>query len=149
MSEDGLARLRSPRQARIETSAMERLALRMFTARGDASEENFADNRAAFMEFLPDAAVPTYEQVKRLSVASPALTRSAPTCARTPAWPTLGHSRSSSSVHSVGSRATIPGNWHMGDSHGRVSHREGKDGVAEIHRPNIEGQQRYGVWKRT
>ncbi|CDO72543.1 hypothetical protein BN946_scf184983.g26 [Trametes cinnabarina] len=66
MSQDSLARMREPRCAPVEVSSSERVGLRMFTALGDASEENYADNRAAFMEFLPDSAIPTYDQVKKL-----------------------------------------------------------------------------------
>ncbi|CDO72198.1 hypothetical protein BN946_scf184970.g50 [Trametes cinnabarina] len=66
MSPQSVARVRTPRTAPVEITPSERLGVRMFTARGDASEENYADNRAAFMEFEPEASIPTYEQVKGL-----------------------------------------------------------------------------------
>ncbi len=61
-----LARLRSPVPTVRELTPVERAAIRMYVARGDASEENYADNRAAFMELHPEDPLPSYDQVKRL-----------------------------------------------------------------------------------
>lgn len=35
-------------------------------ARGDASEDNYSDNRAAFLELAPDADIPSFHQVRKL-----------------------------------------------------------------------------------
>ncbi|KAH9855151.1 hypothetical protein C2E23DRAFT_883119 [Lenzites betulinus] len=66
LSEEAIARMLAPRRdPASNVIAHEWAGLHMFCARGDASEENYADNRAAFME-LTDEPIPTYEQVKRL-----------------------------------------------------------------------------------
>ncbi|TFK86310.1 hypothetical protein K466DRAFT_493042, partial [Polyporus arcularius HHB13444] len=61
-----LQRLRDPPRIPRAISAHERAGIRMYTARGDASEANFADHRAAFLELHPDDPLPSYEAVKRL-----------------------------------------------------------------------------------
>ncbi|KAH9846252.1 hypothetical protein C2E23DRAFT_702751, partial [Lenzites betulinus] len=62
-----IARLRSPSHEPHTITDLERAALRMFLARGDASEENYTDHRAAMSELHPeDTALPTYEQLKIL-----------------------------------------------------------------------------------
>ncbi|KAI9057969.1 hypothetical protein FKP32DRAFT_1660001 [Trametes sanguinea] len=67
MSSDAIHRLRNPPKGPRDITSHERAGLRMFLARGDASEGNYADNRAAVVELHPeDVAIPTYEQVKRL-----------------------------------------------------------------------------------
>ncbi|KAI0819712.1 hypothetical protein BC628DRAFT_1279559, partial [Trametes gibbosa] len=66
LSEEAVARMSAPRtQPAGDVTAAERVGLRMFCARGDASEENFSDNREAFIELAKEP-IPTYEQVKRL-----------------------------------------------------------------------------------
>ncbi|KAH9848551.1 hypothetical protein C2E23DRAFT_739310, partial [Lenzites betulinus] len=68
LSGEGVARLRAPPHRVASITDGERAALRMFLARGDASEANYTDNRAAMAELHPEdeQTVPTYEQVKRL-----------------------------------------------------------------------------------
>ncbi|KAI0714306.1 hypothetical protein C8T65DRAFT_573536, partial [Cerioporus squamosus] len=66
LDRETLARIRNPpRQPRL-ISAEERAGIRMYIARGDASEANYADNRAAFLELHPDDPLPSYETVKNL-----------------------------------------------------------------------------------
>lgn len=67
LSTETIARLRTPPHEPREVNSLERAALRMFLARGDASEENYADHRAAMVELHPDDKdLPTYEQLKGL-----------------------------------------------------------------------------------
>ncbi|KAI0629971.1 hypothetical protein C8Q77DRAFT_1160964 [Trametes polyzona] len=62
-----VARLRQPRHAVASMTAHERVGIRIFLARGDASEDNYRDTRAAVLELHPeDEAIPSYEGVKRL-----------------------------------------------------------------------------------
>ncbi|KAL1950134.1 hypothetical protein VTO73DRAFT_5257 [Trametes versicolor] len=66
LSEEAIARMGAPRTDPTgNVTPAERVGLRMFCARGDALEENFSDNREAFMELAKEP-IPTYEQVKRL-----------------------------------------------------------------------------------
>ncbi|KAI0350660.1 hypothetical protein OH77DRAFT_1360845, partial [Trametes cingulata] len=67
LSSETLQRMREPRREPTgSVTPHQRVALRMFTARSDASEANYADNRAAFLELHPEDDIPSYEQVKRL-----------------------------------------------------------------------------------
>ncbi|OJT12484.1 hypothetical protein TRAPUB_10961 [Trametes pubescens] len=68
LSGETIACLRAPPHHVATITDGERAALRMFLARGDASEDNYTDNRAAMTELHPEDehTVPTYEQVKRL-----------------------------------------------------------------------------------
>ncbi|KAL1941328.1 hypothetical protein VTO73DRAFT_7145 [Trametes versicolor] len=60
-------RLRAPSHEPRTVNRLERAALRMFLARGDASEENYADNREAIVELdHANKDIPTYEQLKTL-----------------------------------------------------------------------------------
>ncbi|RDX46888.1 hypothetical protein OH76DRAFT_1299246, partial [Lentinus brumalis] len=61
-----LHRLRNPPRTPRVIEPVERAGIRMYLARGDASEANYADNRAAFMELHPDEALPSYDTVKKL-----------------------------------------------------------------------------------
>lgn len=62
-----IARLRTPSHEPHAITELERAALRMFLARGDASEENYMDHREAMIKLhKEDAALPTYEQLKVL-----------------------------------------------------------------------------------
>lgn len=66
LSKEAVARMSMPcTQPTGDVTAAEHVGLRMFCARGDASEENFSDNRKAFIELAKEP-IPTYEQVKRL-----------------------------------------------------------------------------------
>ncbi|OJT14267.1 hypothetical protein TRAPUB_9182 [Trametes pubescens] len=69
LDSETLAHMTAPRQAVENISPHERAGLRMFIAHGDASEGNYTDNRAAFMElhsrYSADE-IPTYDQVKKL-----------------------------------------------------------------------------------
>ncbi|CDO76200.1 hypothetical protein BN946_scf185037.g23 [Trametes cinnabarina] len=60
-----LNRLRAPSHAPPEVNALERASLRMLLARGDASQDNYEDNRAAFLELHPEDDIPSYDQIKR------------------------------------------------------------------------------------
>lgn len=68
LSAGTVARLRSPPHRVPTITDPERAGIRMFLARGDASEDNYTDNRAAMVELHPEdeKTVPTYEQAKRL-----------------------------------------------------------------------------------
>ncbi|KAI0827286.1 hypothetical protein BC628DRAFT_1318573, partial [Trametes gibbosa] len=67
LSGDAVARLRAPSHERHELTSLERASLRMFLARGDASEENYSDHRAAMIGLhKEDKDLPTYEQLKVL-----------------------------------------------------------------------------------
>ncbi|KAI0372483.1 hypothetical protein BV20DRAFT_939965 [Pilatotrama ljubarskyi] len=66
LSAETIARLHNPCKEPREISPCERAALRMFLARGDTSEQNYADHRAAMMELHSEDAIPTYNQLKKL-----------------------------------------------------------------------------------
>ncbi|KAH9855136.1 hypothetical protein C2E23DRAFT_724983, partial [Lenzites betulinus] len=68
MSAESIYRLRNPRQQTPTMNRYQRAGLRMFLARGDASEANYADHCTAMVELHPEDnnQIPTYEQVKRL-----------------------------------------------------------------------------------
>ncbi|KAI0682957.1 hypothetical protein C8T65DRAFT_595697, partial [Cerioporus squamosus] len=66
LSPDVLSCLRNPPRTPRPISAVERAGIRMYLARGDASEANYADNRAAFLELHPGDPIPSYEAVKNL-----------------------------------------------------------------------------------
>ncbi|KAL7278857.1 hypothetical protein ACG7TL_006688 [Trametes sanguinea] len=63
---DTVERLRNPREGVPVVLPGERAGLRMFLARGDSSEANYEDNRAAMLELHPEDDIPTYDQVKDL-----------------------------------------------------------------------------------
>ncbi|KAI0349119.1 hypothetical protein OH77DRAFT_1507564 [Trametes cingulata] len=65
LDDEAINRLRHPPPALTEVSPVERAALRMFLARGDASQDNYEDNRAAIMELHPEDDIPSYDQIKR------------------------------------------------------------------------------------
>ncbi|PIL24852.1 hypothetical protein GSI_12738 [Ganoderma sinense ZZ0214-1] len=71
LDDNTLARLHNGRTSIPPMSRGQRAGVRMFLARGDASEANYADVRAAMLEYVEDIPVrtdpvPTYEQVKKL-----------------------------------------------------------------------------------
>nr|VWP00054.1 Zn(2)-C6 fungal-type domain-containing protein [Ganoderma boninense] len=71
LDDDTLARLRSARKSIPPMTRGQRAGVRMFLARGDASEANYTDVRAAMLEYVQDTPartdpIPTYEQVKKL-----------------------------------------------------------------------------------
>ncbi|TBU29206.1 hypothetical protein BD309DRAFT_843359, partial [Dichomitus squalens] len=71
LDEETLARIRSPRTQLPSPDRGQMAGIRMYLARGDASEDNYTDVRAAMLGYLegsptPGPAIPTYEQVKRL-----------------------------------------------------------------------------------
>ncbi|KAI0682777.1 hypothetical protein C8T65DRAFT_596135, partial [Cerioporus squamosus] len=66
LAPEALARLLNPLPDVRELTPVERAGVRMYIARGDASEENYADNRAAFMELHPEDPIPSYDQIKKL-----------------------------------------------------------------------------------
>ncbi|OJT06314.1 hypothetical protein TRAPUB_2832 [Trametes pubescens] len=67
LSAETIDRLRAPSHKPRTVNRLERAALRMFLARGDASEENYADNREAIVELdHANKDIPTYEQLKTL-----------------------------------------------------------------------------------
>ncbi|RDX39704.1 hypothetical protein OH76DRAFT_1367251, partial [Lentinus brumalis] len=66
LATDVLPRLRDPPRQPRAISAVERTGVRMYLARGDASEANYSDNRAAFLELHPDEPIPSYEAIKNL-----------------------------------------------------------------------------------
>lgn len=66
LSDSVLHRLRNPPRSLRAITPVERLGLRMYLARGDASEDNYTDHRAAFLELHPDEPIPSYEAVKNL-----------------------------------------------------------------------------------
>ncbi|KAH9913478.1 uncharacterized protein BXZ73DRAFT_10350, partial [Epithele typhae] len=59
-------RLQEPRQGPPKLDKYQFAGLKMFLARGDASEHNYMDNRAAFLDIHPDDPLPTYDGVKKL-----------------------------------------------------------------------------------
>ncbi|RPD55758.1 hypothetical protein L226DRAFT_548519 [Lentinus tigrinus ALCF2SS1-7] len=66
LSEEVLYWLRNPPHQPRAITPVERVGICMYLARGDASEANYADNRAAFLELHPDDPIPSYEAVKNL-----------------------------------------------------------------------------------
>ncbi|TFK82224.1 hypothetical protein K466DRAFT_578255 [Polyporus arcularius HHB13444] len=62
---EALARLRNPLHEIPAIAPQELAGIRMYLARGDASEANYADVRAACMDLHPEPAIPPYEAVKR------------------------------------------------------------------------------------
>ncbi|KAI1781703.1 hypothetical protein LXA43DRAFT_851275, partial [Ganoderma leucocontextum] len=58
--------LSRPRTALPQITPFDRVGIRMFLARGDASEANYQDNRAAFLELHPEDAIPSYEEIKNV-----------------------------------------------------------------------------------
>ncbi|KAI0739776.1 hypothetical protein C8Q80DRAFT_1111959, partial [Daedaleopsis nitida] len=74
LDDDTLNRLRHPRRTPQPITPGERAGLRVFTARGDASEEHYADVREAMLEFHPEDAVPTYEQCQSLMSSTTGIT---------------------------------------------------------------------------
>ncbi|TBU61729.1 hypothetical protein BD310DRAFT_790287, partial [Dichomitus squalens] len=70
LDEDTLSRIRIPRTQLPTPDRGQMAGIRMYLARGDSSEDNYSDVRAAMMGYLegfptPGPAIPTYEQVKR------------------------------------------------------------------------------------
>ena len=67
---DTLARLENPLMQVPKLTRGQRAGVRMYLARGDASEDNYTDVRHAMMEYLEGDrtadGIPTYEQVKKL-----------------------------------------------------------------------------------
>ncbi len=67
MSSAAIARMRNPpAHPLLPLSPLELMGLEMFLARGAASEENYSDNRRAFMRVHPEDDVPSYDRTKRL-----------------------------------------------------------------------------------
>ncbi|KAI0695490.1 hypothetical protein C8T65DRAFT_710796 [Cerioporus squamosus] len=64
LSESALANLRNPRHELPELSRVQIAGLRMLLARGDASEDNYADHRANMMWLHPEDEIPTLDQSK-------------------------------------------------------------------------------------
>ncbi|TFK79540.1 hypothetical protein K466DRAFT_505374, partial [Polyporus arcularius HHB13444] len=67
MSSAAIERMRNPpARPPPPLTQMELLGVEMFLARGAASEENYADNRRAFMRVHPEDNIPTYDRTKRI-----------------------------------------------------------------------------------
>ncbi|KAI0741526.1 hypothetical protein C8Q80DRAFT_1068796, partial [Daedaleopsis nitida] len=66
INDETIAWLRSPPHSTVTPTGGERAGLRMYMARGDASEDNFADDCAVFHELDPGAGIPLYYEVKKL-----------------------------------------------------------------------------------
>ncbi|KAL1937343.1 hypothetical protein VTO73DRAFT_13804 [Trametes versicolor] len=58
-------RLHNPPRAVPELTDFERAGMRMFLARGDGSQDNYEDNRAAIIELHNADDIPSYDQIKR------------------------------------------------------------------------------------
>ncbi len=65
LDDKALARLLAPPHQTPPISPAELAGIRMYLARGDASEANYADVRAACMDLHPEPQIPAYEAVKR------------------------------------------------------------------------------------
>ncbi|KAI1784743.1 hypothetical protein LXA43DRAFT_875163, partial [Ganoderma leucocontextum] len=61
-----LGRLSAASEASPAITPFERAGLRMYLARGDASEANYADHRVIMQELHPEDDIPSYEAVQRL-----------------------------------------------------------------------------------
>ncbi len=67
LDNDTLYRMSHPRQQLPPMDALQRAGTRMFLARGDSSQDNYMDNRAAMMELHPEDEIPTYWQAQKLA----------------------------------------------------------------------------------
>lgn len=64
LDEDTVDRLRHPPRGVPPLTGFERAGMRMFLARGDGSEDNYEDNRAAIVELHNQDEIPSYDQIK-------------------------------------------------------------------------------------
>ena len=69
MSREAIMRLRNPsRHTQRVVTPFDLCGIRMYLARGDASEQNYTDHRFAQMELHPEDNIPSHEQIKRTIV---------------------------------------------------------------------------------